>query len=137
MKKRLWLIPLVLVLVAAAVLVFGRKSAPIDCGTSTRYTQEDLERAGKIVADQIRSFDGCELYSVTYAGDEVSAANLDYCNELAAPGTVYVDCVVFDSSFHSPVAGGGAWEPDTDYAWSWYLARTDGGAWELLTYGYG
>ena len=30
MKKRLWLIPLVLVLVAAAVLVFGRKSAPID-----------------------------------------------------------------------------------------------------------
>ena len=41
------------------------------------------------------------------------------------------------SDFHSPVEAGGAWEPDTEYTdWQWWLARSDGGKWKLLTWGY-
>jgi D-alanyl-D-alanine carboxypeptidase len=45
--------------------------------------------------------------------------------------------ISFYTDFHSPVEGGGAWEPDTEYNDDeWWLARTEGGAWELLTWGY-
>lgn len=44
------------------------------------------------------------------------------------------------SQIHSPSGAdteGTAWEPDTDYEdYSWHLARTDGGEWKLLTWGY-
>jgi len=37
----------------------------------------------------------------------------------------------------SPKEGGGAWEPDYEYSdWQWWLARTDGGEWQLITWGY-
>jgi len=32
---------------------------------------------------------------------------------------------------------GGAWEADKEYTdWQWWLAREEGGDWELLTWGY-
>ena len=61
---------------------------------------------------------------------------LSYINTLAVDKE-YDECIVFTSSFHSPVEGGGAWEPDYDYEnWEWYLGRTEGGSWDLLTWGY-
>ena len=46
-------------------------------------------------------------------------------------------CIEFPSDFRSPVAGGGAWEPDTEYSnRQWWLARTEGGTWALITRGY-
>ena len=44
--------------------------------------------------------------------------------------------MMFDSSFRSPKKGGGAWEPDEEYTWSWWLARSEGGEWKLMAWGY-
>ena len=46
------------------------------------------------------------------------------------------DCIVFDSVFRSPVAGGGAWEPNKLYRWSWILAKKGNGAWIVINKGY-
>ena len=32
--------------------------------------------------------------------------------------------------------GGGAWEANEEYTWSWWLARSEGGEWNLMTWGY-
>ena len=38
---------------------------------------------------------------------------------------------------HSPAEPEGAWETDEEYMnWEWWLARTDGGEWHLMTWGY-
>ena len=32
--------------------------------------------------------------------------------------------------------GGGAWNANEEYTWSWWLARSEGGTWKLMTWGY-
>ncbi len=33
--------------------------------------------------------------------------------------------------------GGGAWTADEEYTdWQWWLARSDGGQWKLMSWGY-
>ena len=50
----------------------------------------------------------------------------------------FTQCILFSSSFHSPVEQRDAWDADTEYeGWQWWLGRSDGGAWELVTCGYG
>ena len=66
-----------------------------------------------------------------------SLKNLDYVNDLAPEGVVFSECIVFDTEFRSPIFGGGAWNPNRIYEWSWYLGRTEGGNWQLLTWGVG
>ena len=49
----------------------------------------------------------------------------------------FTQCILFFSSFHSPVEQRDAWDADTEYeGWQWWLGRS-GGAWELVTCGYG
>ena len=105
-------------------------------GESEIYSREDRQAAARLISDTVNSFEGCKLYAVKYEGDEVSKRNLEYCNSLAADGITYTESIVFTSYFRSPVFGGGAWNANSIYNWSWYLARTDGGDWEILTYGY-
>ena len=108
----------------------------IDCGESVLYTKEDRQSAARLISDTVNSFEGCKLYAVKYEGDEVSQKNLEYCNSLAADGVTYSESIVFTSYFCSPIFNAGAWNPNDLYSWSWYLARTNGGEWEILTYGY-
>lgn len=49
---------------------------------------------------------------------------------------VFTQCIMFDSSFRSPKNGGGAREADFEYSWSWWLDRSEGGKWKLMTLGY-
>ena len=48
----------------------------------------------------------------------------------------FTQCISFDSSFMSPKNGGGAWNANEEYTWSWWLARSEGGTWKLMTWGY-
>lgn len=44
---------------------------------------------------------------------------------------------MFKSNFHSPLNGGSGFNPDEEYTdWQWWLARSEGGQWKLMTYGY-
>ena len=108
----------------------------IDYKTSELYTKEDMDSAIEEIEKEFSTWEGCVLYSISYTDDTKCTDNLSYINTLAVDKE-YDECIVFTSNFHSPVEGGGAWEPDYDYEnWEWYLGRTEGGNWDLLTWGY-
>lgn len=111
------------------------KPITIDYGTSQMYSQEDMDTAIELIKEEFSLWDGCKLYSISYTDDGLCERELDYCNSLANEGVVYDECIVFRTSFRSPIFGGGAWNANYKYDWSWYLARTQNGNWELIMWG--
>ena len=104
-------------------------------GTSEIYSDEDLQAA---VDKIVNYFDiKVEMQEIFYQGDEESANKLDYCKEL---NPEVDECVFFKTNFFIPeqdAVMAGAFEPNktlTDY--EWYLGRTAGGEWNVLTAGY-
>ncbi len=112
------------------------KGVAVDYGSSEIHSVEELERAVAVVKADFAELAGCTLYSLKYAGDERSRMELEEANKGLAPDERYTACAVFDSVFRSPVAGGGAWEPNERYYWSWILVKTGDGNWIVLTRGY-
>ena len=116
-------------------------AAKLDYGTSDIYSQEEMDQAITEIKKEFENWDGCELHSVRYAGDECnSEENLKWLNSLV-DGAEYTQCIEFISDFHSPVLEeqlkDTAWEPDEEYTdYQWWLARKDGGDWELVSWGY-
>ena len=133
MKKKIKYIALLLIVIVFSITVFMPKTF---CGSSEIYTIEERKEAADLVKDRINSYEGCMLFLIKYQGDTVSQNNLDYCNQLAKDGKIYTDCMVFKSYFRSPIKNSGAWNPNELYTWSYYLARTSDGAWEIVTGGY-
>ena len=134
-KKRL--LTIVASVVLTIVLIFtviNLWPASIDYGSSEIYSREDMDEAITLIKDQFYSWEGCKLYSIYYTDDSFCQREVDYVNTLA-DDVVYTECIVFRTRFRSPIFGGGAWNANFEYDWSWYLARTDGGEWELLTWG--
>jgi hypothetical protein len=135
-KKRLLTIAASVIL--TVILIFtciNLWPASIDYGTSDIYSKEDMEAAIALIKDEFYSWEGCKLYSIYYTDDSFCQKELDYVNTLADDGVIYTECIVFRTHFRSPIFGGGAWNANSDYDWSWYLARTDSGDWDLLTWG--
>ena len=108
----------------------------LDYGSSELYTREDMDEAISLIRETFSGWEGCELHTVRYAGDDCcSRETISWMNSLK-PGSGYTQCIEFVSDFHSPLEDVGAWEPDMEYTgWQWWLARTDEGSWELLTWG--
>ena len=104
---------------------------------SSLFSEGDMLAAAAAVQETFAGWKGCELHRIRYAGDACcSAENIAWMNSLRE-GKNYTQCICFLSDFHSPVEESGAWEPDTEYSnWQWWLARAEGGDWELLTWGY-
>lgn len=144
-----------IILIAAAVAIFGIllffaaemvfndetksniSNTKVNLGTSVLYSEEERQSAADVILDEIGSWNSVkQVYDVTYCGDEISSDSLDYCNTLGDKN--YTQCVVFESSFKSADKRHcGAFNPNDVYTdWQWYLAKTDGGEWELLTCGY-
>ena len=117
------------------------KSAPevtIDLSSSALYTPEELNDAMLAVKCKFASFDGCELHSIRYAGDEANTEeNVAWINSLAEC-TEYMQVMEFLTDFHSPTnASESAFESDYEYTnYQWWLARTADGDWEIVTVGY-
>ena len=109
----------------------------LDYGSSALYSAEDMDAAVAVIRAKFDTWEGCELHRVSYAGDECSSAeNLAWMRSLGDT-QAYSQCIEFTSEFHSPKEAYGAWEADKEYTgWQWWLARSDGGDWELLTWGY-
>ena len=108
------------------------------------FTREDMNAAISIIKEQFIKWDGCELHSIRYTDDDYcnTEANIDWMNELAKSRgyeTNFTQCIAFFSNFHSPkdVNAKTSLNIDSEYTdWSWYLARSDGGDWKLMTFGY-
>ena len=123
---------LTLVIVFACIRLWP---ASIDYGTSEIYSRQDMDGAVDLIKKEFNSWGGCKLYSISYTDDSFCRRELEYCNTLAEECVTYDECIVFRMQFRSPILGGGGWNTNYRYDWSWYLARTDGGEWELLTWG--
>ncbi len=121
---------------AWAGCVRGDGRVSVDFGSSSLYSRAEMEEAVAVVVEDFAGLAGCRLISLSFAGDERCRAELEYANRDRAPGELYTACIVFDSVFRSPVAGGGAWEANELYRWSWILARTGDGAWTVINRGY-
>ena len=108
----------------------------VDYGVSELFTPEDLEEAAVQIKCKFASWEGCELHTLRYAGDENSTAeNLAWLNSHGDYN--YTQCAEFKSDFHSPAEGFSAFEPDYEYTdWNWWLARTDESGWEIIDWGY-
>ena len=148
-----------LCLMSASVMIFvmsacGTKTtgpAPevaIDLGSSSLYTQGELNAAILLIKDKFATFAGCELHSIRYAGDDAnSEENLEWLNSLREVrsnippedvGKQYVQVAEFLSNFHSPVEDGDyAWNQDMEYTdYQWWLGRLEDGRWEIVSWGY-
>lgn len=100
-----------------------------------------MNEAIKLIKDEFNTWEGCELHSISYVSDDESnSKNLVWMNDLKDENKsdeLFTQCIMFKSDFHSPENGSGAWEADQEYTdWQWWLARSDGGAWELMTWGH-
>lgn len=113
----------------------------IDYGASDLYTKEDMNAAIELILQEFNTWDGCEMQSISYSSDdECSEYNIKWMNDMekaTEAKETFTQCIMFKSNFHSPIEGGGAWCADEDYTdWHWWLARSEGSAWKLMTWGY-
>ncbi len=142
MKKAIAILLLITVLCGSAGCAGKPKAeVSIDYGNSALYSKEDMDAAIAVIRKEFDTWDGCELHSISYGSDDAcSAENIKWMNELEAANDAqetFSQCILFKSNFHSPKNGGGAWNADQEYTdWQWWLARSEGGAWKLMTWGY-
>lgn len=141
MKKAI-ILPVILF---ALILVFSACSKTktnalyLDIGGSEIYSDEELNEAVEVIKNNLS--DGRIIESIlriTYCGDTVSQDNLDYCNILNDGSAEYTSCAVFKTDFITTSNAGeeGFNENETYYDFAFYLAKTDGGNWEIVTSGY-
>ena len=118
-------------------------NATIERGESALYTDKELDAALRVVKNRFRlwSLRGYEVHRIAYGGDkECSEKNLAWLNRInAASGAKepFTQCIMFVSDFHTADEYlGNGFEPDFEYkGWQWWLARTDGGRWKIVTCG--
>lgn len=115
----------------------AEEEAQIDYGDSQLYTRADMDEAIALIREEFDSWEGCRMHSLRYAGDACNTEeNIRWLNEIRE-GRNYTRCMEILSDFHSPVEGGGAWEPDEEYRdWQWWLGCGEDGRWELASWGY-
>lgn len=122
-----------------AAVICVMTTVEIDYGASEIYSRSDMDSAIELVQGTFSHWRGCKLHNIRYAGDEAcNAENLRWLNELA-PGQNFTQVIEFLSDFYvSPEAASyTTFNPDSEYKdWQWWLARTSGGDWKLLTFGY-
>ena len=136
-------------LVLSLICIFGLvgcgdnsiSEVKIDYGNSALYSEEDMNAAILLIKDTFSAWEGCELHSITYVSDdECNSENIAWMNELAAANDLneqFDQCIMFKSDFHSPKNNSGPWNADEEYTgWGWWLARSKGGPWRLMTCGY-
>ena len=96
----------------------------VDLGSSALFTEEELKEAAVQIKCKFASFEGCELYSLRYAGDEsCTEEKVQWANEID-PGSDYTQVTRFLSDYHSP---------EKEYSdYEWWLARTVDSGWQLI-----
>lgn len=135
--KKLHLFSAVTLVIALLCGCSDASKVKIDYGKSELYSHSQMDSAIDKIMSKFEGFEDCTMDSISYAGDERSKEEIDYCNTLAEEKT-YDECIVFSSDFHTSwFSKNPVLEPGTDYpGYEWYLARNNSGEWDLLTWGY-
>ena len=107
------------------------------------YTEEDLKAAENVINEEWfgKMTIKVENIKLIYMWDEKSTSELEYCKTFEESKLLTVDeCAVFESEFFIPeqeAQMAWAFEPNTTLTWyQWYLGRTKGWEWKILTMGY-
>jgi len=107
------------------------------------YTEEDLKAAEKVINDEGfgKMTVKVENIKLVYMGDEKANEELEYCKTFEEREGLTIDeCIVYESEFFIPeqnVQMAWAFEPNkTLTGYQWYLGRTKGWQWKILTMGY-
>ena len=125
----------ILVLVLLVVPLAGCGDYEVYYGKSEIYDRKDIDKAVDEVMDEFRSWRGCKMISLSYAGDERCIKESESYSRNSK--YVYEEYIVITSTFRSPLDGGACWNANTIYeGWSWILGRNNCGRWELITSGY-
>ena len=100
--------------------------------TSELFSESDIDAAIKTVQRYFKkNFSGCSLTEIRYAGDE-------RCRSLAEEFDADQAILLLSSFYVSKNGGDGSLVRDHTYEnWQWFLVRTNGGDWNVKTYGYG
>jgi D-alanyl-D-alanine carboxypeptidase len=110
-----------------------------ESGESTLFTKEDMDSAIALINAEFANWEHCDSLEVSYTSDEeCNEENIAWMNSLADEGAEpFTQCMKFVSTFSTDAEADGAWEPETEYNdYEWWLARTEGGQWQLMTWGY-
>ncbi len=109
----------------------------IDLSGSALYTEKELTDAMLAVKCSFAAFDGCELHSIRYAGDEAATEeNLAWLNSFKE-SAAYTKVMEFLTDFHTAADIQGVWEHDYEYAnYQWWLGLNAKGEWEIVSRGY-
>ena len=113
----------------------------VDYGTSSIYSEEEMNEAIELIEDEFVTWDGFELKSISYSSDDkCDPDNLGWLKDLAEAehkSEDFTQWIMFESDFHTPEDAPGTWNADSDYYdYQWWLVRTDDSGWEVLSKGY-
>ena len=129
---------LMLVLTVAVVLGFAGCSGNadkleiIEWTPSEMQTDEEIMAAIDTVCTDFRHWKGCTLDTITYAGDDVSEAHIDWAACIDGDQTL-----VLVSSFSTNSNPEESLEKNETYDnYKWILVRKDGGDWSHIDHGY-
>lgn len=104
------------------------------------FNEEDFRQAVALIDEQFSTWEGCEMVTCRYAGDEnCNEKELQALNNVSE-GKHYTACMLFLTDIIGPseLEEVSAWEePNQELKdYGWWLAREDDGPWELVTWGY-
>lgn len=105
-------------------------NATIILGTSTQFSEEELQQASDCVLAKFKSFNGCDLQKLWY--DEQISSGMYGSNNILE--------IVLLSDFHVDASGAdGGLNPNSDYKnWQWILKRDSSTSkWVLQDWGLG
>ena len=100
-----------------------------------------MDEAIDVIKKQFSSFEGCELHSLSYTSDDAcnNEDNIAWMNELEEAMTIkrvshnVFRLIVVSGHLKMEVERGTLMK---NTQWSWWLARSEGGTWKLMTWGY-
>lgn len=134
MKK--WIVFLLCIAIAAFFSMRGGnvKDVQIFAAESETYSSGEIDLAMKAVIKEFRkSWKGCTLKEIRYAGDETIPAYQDWAVRNNADEVIVIlSCFDVDSS-----GGDGSLEPNSSYKnWKWILVRSGESRWKHVDHGY-
>ena len=105
-------------------------------GNSMALSREELEEVAIRIKCQFASWEGCELESVRFAGDEyITPENVDMVNLLGKTDK-HVLAVKFFTDFRTPKEGYNDLKGDHEYKdFQWWLACDVEGDWDIVIFG--
>lgn len=124
------------IMAAVCVFCFSGCGVPFTAkktiGDSEIYKAKEIDRAMKEVYERFAFFEGCVLLEIEYDEEYSAPRGKDWAENYG-----YDEGIVLLSKFYVAGDNPSLEKGETYSKWNWVLVRNKGGAWKLMTWGYG